>query len=92
MLSIQLARRVQDFLDKIPKKHAGQIARKIQEIAIDPDLRPPHSLRGFPEYYRVRSGEYRFIYRIENKRLLLVLIAGKRNDDEIYRDFLNMMK
>ncbi|MDD5197688.1 MAG: type II toxin-antitoxin system RelE/ParE family toxin [Candidatus Gracilibacteria bacterium] len=92
MLSIQLSRRVRDFLEAIPKKHAGQIAHKIQEIATDPNARPPHPLRGFPGYYRVKSGEYRFIYRIENDHILLVLIAGKRNDDEIYRDFLKMMK
>lgn len=92
MLNVQISRRVRDFLEGIPKKHAWQIARKIQEIVTDPDARPSHPLRGFSGYYRVKSGEYRFIYRIEDDHILLILIAGKRNDDEIYRDFLKMMK
>jgi mRNA interferase RelE/StbE len=91
MLNIQLSARSRDFLTKIPKKHAGQIAQKIQEIALDENTRPAHPLKGFPLYYRVKSGEYRFIYKIENGTILLILIIGKRNDDEIYRDFLNIV-
>ena len=33
MLRVNLEKRVVDFLEKIPRKHAGQVARKIQETA-----------------------------------------------------------
>lgn len=91
-LRIRLEARALDFLEKIPEKHAGQIARKINAVAADPQERPAHPLKGFPEYFRVKSGEYRFIYRIEDGVLLLVLIIGKRNDDEIYRDFVRLVR
>ena len=91
-LRIRLEARALDFLQKIPEKHAGQIARKINAVAADPKERPPHPLKGFAEYFRVKSGEYRFIYRIEGGELFLVLIIGKRNDDEIYRDFARLVR
>lgn len=90
-LNIQLSKKAGEFLQKIPQKHAGQIATKIQEIVKNPASRPPHSLKGFPLYYRVKSGEYRFIYKIQGDTLLLILLIGKRNDDEIYRDFLQLI-
>ena len=90
-LRIRLEARALDFLQKLPEKQAGQIARKINAVAADPKERPPHPLKGFPEYFRMKSGEYRFIYRIESGELLLVLIIGKRNDDEIYRDFVRLV-
>ena len=33
---------------------------------------------------RAYIGEYRIIYRVENEDLL-VLVIGKRNDDEVYK-------
>ena len=33
---------------------------------------------------RVDVGEYRVVYRVEDERVL-ILVAGKRNDDEVYR-------
>lgn len=91
-LRIRLEARALDFLEKIPEKHAGQIARKINALAADPKERPAYPLKGFSEYFRVKSGEYRFIYRIEGGEFLLVLIIGKRNDDEIYRDFVRLVR
>lgn len=49
--------------------------------------RPPaaKSLVGHPGYLRVRTGDYRVVYTIEERRLLvLVLALGHRR--EVYRD------
>ncbi len=45
------------------------------------DARP---LSGMDGYYRVDSGEYRIVFRIEGE-LLRVPMIGKRNDGEVYR-------
>lgn len=36
-------------------------------------------------YFRADVGEYRVIYEIENDTMLLLILIGKRNDDDIYK-------
>jgi mRNA interferase RelE/StbE len=92
ILQVRIESRVRKYLDTIPKKHAGQIARKILDIASDPIYRTPFPLRGYPQYYRAKCGEYRCIYKIEDNVLLLIILVGKRNDDAIYKDFEKLMR
>jgi mRNA-degrading endonuclease RelE of RelBE toxin-antitoxin system len=66
MLKIRLSKRAEDFLKSIPLKHAKQIVGKIDKLALDPASIPSVQLSGFPQYKRAKSGEYRFIYRLEN--------------------------
>ena len=76
--------RAEKFLRKLPKKHGGQIARKVEELLNDPY--PPDSLRlkGYSAL-RVDSGEYRIIYQVTEK-WIFILIVGKRNDSEVYKE------
>ena len=43
-------------------------------------------LIGSPEYRRVDIGEFRIIYRVEDDSVK-VAVAGKRNDNDVYRKF-----
>ena len=75
------------FVEKMQPKHAKQVLLKILALCTDP--KPPDSihLKGSAEgYRRADSGEYRIIYRIKGDALEIHLI-GKRNDDEVYRQF-----
>jgi mRNA interferase RelE/StbE len=86
MLKYILTKDALDFLRKIPAKHAKQIMGKIEKMAADPASVPSVQLEGYPKLKRAKSGEYRFIFRIENNELLLlVLRVGKRNDGEVYK-------
>lgn len=61
-----------------------RIATRIDELAgnrFPPDVK---KLRGTPGHYRIRAGDYRVIYRIEDKRVLIVVVKiGHRR--EVYR-------
>ena len=86
MLLLNLTRDVMKFLQGIERKHAGQIALKILALLSDPtppDVKPLKGKLGV--YLRADSGEYRIIYRIEANELQVILI-GKRNDDEVYKE------
>ena len=73
-------------------KDLSQDAKRFRQVMIkvfaliespeQPDARP---LVGYEEYYRVDVGEYRIVYRYDDENLWIEA-AGKRNDDEIYRD------
>lgn len=87
MLKIILSKQASLFLDKIPFKHAVQITKKIDLLAQDQNSLPTKPLEGHNTLRRAKSGEYRFIYRIEEEILTIyILKIGKRNDDEVYKN------
>ena len=71
-------------LKKLSVDVAQRIARAIDALARDP--RPPgvKKLEGDEELYRVRVGDYRIVYQIQ-KRLLVVLVVTIGCRREVYR-------
>jgi len=70
-------------LRRFPRNSQQRILRRIEMLAVDP--RPPGSVKlTGEEAYRVRVGDYRIIYTIEDDRLLILIIdIGHRGD--VYR-------
>jgi len=61
-----------------------RVSRKIDALAQDPRPAGVKKLEGEADVYRVRAGNFRIIYRIEDRKLLiLVLLVGDRRD--VYR-------
>ena len=84
-LSVQISRQAQKFLGKLPPKPKRQIATKIQSLTTNPFPQDSKPLKGFAPLHRVDAGEYRIVYRLEEEKLLLIALIGKRNDDHVYR-------
>lgn len=91
MLKIQIHKNAAAFLDKIPAKHARQIAERIADMRSKPDSMLSEDLKGFPPFRRLKSGEYRVIFFIEDETLHIPVI-GKRNDDDIYKQITRMRR
>ena len=70
-------------LEAIPKKELQKIIKKIQSLASDP--RPEGSQKlSHREQYRLRQGDYRIIYSVQDDDLTVHIIkVGHRK--EIYR-------
>lgn len=93
MLKIVLSKEAGEFLQKIPEKHARQIVAKIDLLAENTLSIPSKQLAGYPTLRRIKSGEYRIIYTVENEILEIhILRIGKRNDDEVYKRLENLEK
>ena len=70
-------------LASIPKRDAQKIIKKIQSLVSDPRPNGCEKLTG-DEKYRVRQGNYRIIYSIQDNELIVwVVKIGHRK--EIYR-------
>ena len=77
---------VLDFLKGLQPKIATQIAKKVLSLNINPLPIDSKKLKGYSNYYRVDSGEYRIVYCYKPKDdLVEVILVGKRNDDEVYK-------
>jgi mRNA interferase RelE/StbE len=71
-------------LGRLPKTETRRILRRIDGLRHDP--RPPGSekLAG-RDAYRIRQGDYRIIYTIDNHRIIVEVIrVGHRRD--VYRN------
>lgn len=87
MLKLDVTKQATRFFRPLPAKQYRQIFNKILALMEDPEPSDSSPLVGYP-YRRADVGEYRVIYRVEEDCLKVVLV-GKRNDDEVYRQLKN---
>ena len=74
-------RKTEKELRKIPAQDRNKIFAKIQELSDNPYLFGHIKLSGNDELYRVRQGNYRIIYSIEDNQLQIYIIKiGHRKD------------
>ena len=86
MPALDLKSKAKKFIVSLPPKHKRQIKDRILKLQEDPMPQDSKKLKGYENYIRVDMGEYRIIYRYDKKHdLIIVVLVGKRNDDEIYR-------
>ena len=82
--TVQLAPAAKRQLRKLDRSIQERVVRRLDKLGQDP--RPPgvEKLEGDESTYRIRIGEYRIVYDIHDKVLIvLVLKVGHRR--EIYR-------
>lgn len=77
---ITITRTAQKQLDKLPDPVAGILIEAIQELSSNPRPHGCKKLKG-RNGYRIRRGDFRVIYDIYDKRLVVEVIAiGNRQD------------
>jgi mRNA interferase RelE/StbE len=70
-------------LEDIPQKDLQKLIKRIRSLAKDPRPHGSRKLSG-QEQYRIRQGDYRIVYSIEDKDSLVDIVKiGHRR--EIYR-------
>ena len=73
--------------DKLDKSVRNQFARKIAERLTNPRIASA-SLSGMADCYKIklRSAGYRLVYRVEDQRVAVVVIAmGRRDRNAVYK-------
>ncbi len=86
MPKIDLKPKAKKFIESLPPKHKRQVKDHILSLADNPMPHDVKKLIGYENYLRTDIGEYRVIYRYEhNPDIVIVVLVGKRNGDEIYR-------
>jgi len=82
--SVELAPAAKRQVRKLDRAIQERIIRRIEELGKDP--RPPgvEKLEGVERIYRVRLGEYRIVYEIQDK-ILVVLVLKVGHRKEVYR-------
>jgi mRNA interferase RelE/StbE len=69
---------------KLERAVQRRIAPRIDELVKDPIPPGAKKLRGDPDHYRIRVGDYRIIYRIDGNGVAIVVVKiGHQR--EVYR-------
>jgi len=80
MYQLIIDRYAQKQLGKIPPPHFNRIIKAIHELSDSPRPAGYRKLTGRPGY-RIRIGDYRVLYNIEDKiHTILVIDIGHRQD------------
>jgi mRNA interferase RelE/StbE len=82
--SVNLKPRAERDLDKLPIQIARRVWQKLLNLELEPRPLGCIKLEGEPDAYRIRIGDYRVIYLIDDsqKTVEVIRIAHRR---EIYR-------
>ncbi|MBW4538108.1 MAG: type II toxin-antitoxin system RelE/ParE family toxin [Myxacorys chilensis ATA2-1-KO14] len=75
---------VQKQLDALPNDVYDRIAVNIQQLAEDPRPDGVVKMKGTDNEYRIRIGDYRVRYEIDDKGLLILLLQCKHRKN-VYR-------
>jgi len=81
---IELAPKAEKQFKKLAKDIQKRVSKRIDKLGKNPRPKGVTKLSGEDDIYRVREGDYRIIYAIQD-HLLLVLIVKIGHRRDIYR-------
>jgi mRNA interferase RelE/StbE len=81
---VLVSRTARKHLDGLPERMRARIGREIAALADEPRPLGHVKLKGFADEYRIRIGDYRVRYRINDKTTEVELIDIRHRKD-IYR-------
>jgi mRNA interferase RelE/StbE len=84
MYQVKVAEDAAKFIRKQDKHIQRQIINNIRALAENPRPQGCKKLQGYKELYRIPSGNYRIVYSIREKTLLVFVIRVAHRKD-IYR-------
>jgi mRNA interferase RelE/StbE len=90
---LDIKTRASKFIIGLDGKQAGQIARAILALAVDPTPRDSEELAGFAPLRRKDVGEYRVVYWIDSDTdTVRIPLISKRNGDEVYQELRRLFQ
>jgi mRNA interferase RelE/StbE len=82
--TINFAPKAEREFKKLDKAVQRQLQPKIEALSKNPRVHGVEKLSGEDELYRIRAGDYRIVFQIQDKVLVVLLVKiGHRR--EIYR-------
>lgn len=68
-------------IKKLTKREQIKVIKRISKLSENPMPSSVKKLKGISSVFRVRQGDWRIIYEIENKKLIVLIVkVGHRRD------------
>jgi len=68
-------------LESLPKKAADRILEAIRELAVEPRPHGSKKLVGTMSTYRIRVGDFRVIYEVHDKEIVVLVVRISHRKD-----------
>lgn len=81
MYEVRFVRSADKELRKLPAQIGRTLTKRIAALAEDPRPAGCLKLKGFSDLWRIRSGDYRVIYRIDDGVLVVQVIKVSHRSD-----------
>ncbi|WP_271251582.1 type II toxin-antitoxin system RelE family toxin [Pseudanabaena sp. Chao 1811] len=78
---IVIPKPAQNQLDNITKIERDRLIVTLRSLADDPRPNGVKKLKGYDNTYRVRVGDYRIIYEIKDRELIVLLLSVSHRKD-----------
>lgn len=86
---VEIAPEAEESVTRFPNSAQKKIIKALEKLTKAKRPAGVEKLSGYPQFYRLRAGEYRIIYAItEDEKLVVVLIVRHRKD--VYRNLSNL--
>ena len=83
MYKISIKKKAKKFIDKLPMPDKKRVVEAIEQLPNGSDIK---QMKGHSDLLRLRVGEYRIIYTVDNGELIVYVIdAGNRG--QIYNKY-----
>ena len=83
MYQIIIKKKAKKFIDKLPINERKRIVCAIEQLPNGEDIK---KIKGHDDLLRLRIGDYRIIYSVDNGKLIVYVVdAGNRGD--IYKRY-----
>lgn len=83
MYQIIIKKPAKKFIDRLPQNEKRRIVEAIERLPEGSDIK---RMQGHEGLYRLRVGDYRILYTIDNGALVICIIAAG-NRGQIYNQF-----
>ncbi len=81
MYQIILKKKAQKFIDKLPANERRRVVFAIERLPNGEDIK---KLKGYDDLLRLRVGDYRIIYTVDNGKLI-VFVIDIDNRGDVYK-------
>lgn len=78
---IIITKSIQKQLDNLPNNIQERVYYKISQLAEEPRPDGVVKLKGYDNEYRIRIGDYRLVYEIQDEQLIVLIIQCKHRRD-----------
>ncbi len=74
--SIEISRTAEKQLKKLNRDDQRRVVKVIVALADDPRPRGSRKLTGYDDVFRIRVGQYRVLYSVSGKKLIIIILKS----------------